>query len=405
MNIQSLTTEEQIQASYELAKERYAALSVDTERAMDTLAKVSITLNCAQEDDRAAGESTATRLGLPRTCDELRQDLDQAFKMLPGQHRLSLSAHYAEAGDKKVERNEVLPEHFSAWVDWSKTAGRGMDFAPACFAHPMADSGLTLSSPNAAVTQYWVEHCIASRAIGESFGKALGSPCLITLWLPDGVRDMAIDRATPREKMKESLDRIFAGKVDKRFALDALEGTASGKSSENFCVVSPEFALGYAVRNGILPTLNCAKPVTDKLSGVLAVTDELALRISRRRRFAAIQNDEVEEIGQELVRGNLLDRVRLSVDNFDPNLNHVAGWVISGRAVQKALLMALLEPHGLLFALERAGDYTARLAQIEALKSMPWGAIWNQFCLRQNVPVRVLDEIREYERRVLSERV
>ncbi len=420
INIHSMTSEEQMVATYELAKERYAALSVDTDKALETLETVSISLQCWQGDDVRGFENVDGALtggiavtgdypGRARNAEELRQDLDAAYGMIPGKHRLSLHAIYAETDGKKVERNALRPEHFAGWVAWAKEKGHALDFNPTCFSHPLAASGLTLASPDPAVRQFWVEHCITSREIGESFGKALGAPCVTNLWVPDGMKDTPVNRAEPRELLKESLDRIYAQKTDRRYNLDAVEGKLFGIGSESYVVGSHEFYLAYAIANKIMPTLDMGhyhptESVADKLTAVMLFTENVLLHISRGVRWDSdhvpIQNDDLQAVAQELVRGNLLHRAFVGLDYFDASINRVAAWVIGARAVQKSLLMALLEPHGLLFALEKAGDYTARLAQTEALKAMPWGAVWNMFCLQQNVPVRVLDTIREYERRV-----
>lgn len=407
INIHSMTSEEQMVMAYELAKERYAALSVDTDKALETLETVSLSLHCWQGDDMRGfeqadggwiGGGLADGMAYPgraRNAEELRQDLDKAYSLIPGKHRLGLHAIYAETDDKKVARNELKPEHFAGWVEWAKTNGHILDFNPTCFAHPLAASGFTLSSPEPATRQFWVEHCIASREIGASFGKALGAPCVTNLWIPDAMKDSPVNRAEPRELLKESLDRIYAHRVDKRHALDALEGQPAGLGSREFC-------LAYAITNKLMPTLN-NEGAADKLSAMMPFTENVLLRIGRAAGgdgLVLAQDDATQAVAQELVRGNFLHRAFIGLDYVDTSINRVAAWVIGARAAQKSLLMALLEPHGLLFALEKAGDYTARLAQLETLKAMPWGAVWNMFCLQQNSPVRVLDDVREYERLV-----
>ena len=253
-------TEKQLQDAYAMTKERYALLDVDTDAALDTLAGIPISLHCWQGDDVGGFESPDAELGgglaatgnypgKARTADELRSDLDKAYSLIPGTHRLNLHAIYIEAGGQRIERNELLPEHFAAWVDWAKENGHGMDFNPTCFSHPLAESGFTLSSYDEGVRRFWIEHCIACRKIGEHFGRELGTPCVTNVWIPDGFKDTPVDRKTPRLLLKESLDEIFADKLDPRYNLDSVESKLFGIGSESYVVGSHEFYLGYAVEN------------------------------------------------------------------------------------------------------------------------------------------------------------
>ena len=419
-------TEGSIQAAYELARERYAALGVDTEKALTGLSQVAISLHCWQGDDvggfeTAGGElggglaATGNYPGKARTADELRSDLDVAYRLIPGQHRLNLHAIYAETGGKQVERTDLQPEHFAGWLDWAKANNHGLDFNPTCFSHPMAADGFTLASYDPAVRRFWIDHCIASRRIGESFGRALGSPCVTNIWIPDGLKDTPVDRKTPRALLAQSLDAVFADKIDPRFNLDAVEGKLFGLGSEAYVVGSHEFYLGYAITCGVLLTLDSGhfpptETIADKISAVMAYVPELLLHVSRGVRWDSDHvvtfNDDLQAIMQELVRGDFLGRTHIGLDYFDASINRVAAWVIGTRNALRALLLALLEPIDHLRSLEVAGDYTARLALLEELKGLPFGAVWDYHCLQAGVPVGVayMDDIKAYETQTLLKR-
>jgi L-rhamnose isomerase len=418
-------TDKQIQDAYALAKERYAALGVDADTAMDTLAQIAISLHCWQGDDVGGFENPDAELGgglaatgnypgKARTADELRSDLDVAYSLIPGTHRLNLHAIYAEPG-RKVERNALQPDHFATWVDWAKEKNHGIDVNPTCFSHPMADSGFTLASYAEGVRQFWIEHCIACRKIGAHFGRELGTPCVTNIWIPDGYKDVPADRKTPRMLLKDSLDRILAEKLDTRYNLDSVEAKLFGIGSESYVVGSHEFYLGYAVANQVLLCLDSGhfhptEVISDKISSVLAFLPEILLHVSRGVRWdsdhVVILSDELQAIAQEIVRGGYLDRVHIGLDYFDASINRVAAWVIGTRNALKALLMALLEPIDQLREMEVAGDFTGRLALLEEIKGLPFGAVWDAYCLKQGVPVGVtfLDKIRAYEKQVLSQR-
>jgi L-rhamnose isomerase len=420
-------TTRQIQDAYAMAKERYAALGVDTEQVIEKLAQISIGLHCWQGDDVAGFESPDRELGggiaatgnypgKARNADELRRDLDKAYSLIPGTHRLNLHAIYAETGGKRVERNELQPEHFAAWADWAKANGHGIDFNPTCFSHPLAESGFTLSSYDEGIRRFWIEHCIAARKIGAYLGRELGTPCVTNIWIPDGFKDTPVDRKTPRLLLKNSLDEIFAAEVDSRYNLDAVEGKLFGLGSESYVVGSHEFYLGYAIANDVLLCLDSGhfhptEVISDKLSAVMVFLDEVLLHVSRGVRWdsdhVVTLTDELQAIMQEIVRGGFLDRVHVGLDFFDASINRVAAWVIGTRNAMRALLMALLEPLDEMRELEVAGDYTARLALLEELKGMPFGAVWDFFCWRRGVPVGVsfMDEIRAYEKQELSRRI
>ena len=419
-------TEKQVQNAYAMATERYAAFNVDTERALQILAGIPISLHCWQGDDVAGFEAPDVELsggiaatgnypGKAATADELRSDLDQAYSLIPGAHRLNLHAIYAETGGEAVERDQLQPEHFSGWVAWAKEKGHGLDFNPTLFSHPMADSGMTLSSYDDGVRQFWVDHCIACRKIGESFGRALGTPCVTNIWIPDGYKDVPADRKTPRLLLKDSLDKILAEPIGRQYNLDAVEGKLFGLGSESYVVGSHEFYLSYAIVNDVLLCLDSGhyhptEVISDKLSAVLTFLDEVLLHVSRGVRWdsdhVVLLTDELQAIAQEVVRGGYLDRVHIGLDFFDASINRVAAWVIGTRNALRALLMALLEPFDPLRALEVAGDFTGRLALLEELKGLPFGAVWDYACLQQGVPVgyAYMDEIRAYEEKVLSKR-
>ena len=419
-------TDQQIQTAYAAAKERYAMLGVDTGAALDALSAISISLHCWQGDDVGGFESPDAELGgglaatgnypgKARNAGELRSDLDEAYSLIPGTHRLNLHAIYAETGGRKVERNALLPEHFAAWVDWARESGRGIDFNPTCFSHPLAESGFTLASYDEGIRTFWIEHCIACRKIGEHIGRELGSPCVTNVWIPDGFKDTPVDRKTPRLLLKESLDAIFAEKLDPGCNLDSVESKLFGLGSESYVAGSHEFYLGYALANHVLLCLDSGhfhptETISDKISSVLAFLDEILLHVSRGVRWdsdhVVTLSDDLHAIAQEIVRGGFLERVHIGLDYFDASINRVAAWVIGTRNALRALLMALLEPIDRLRALEVAGDYTARLALLEGLKGLPSGAVWDYFCLQQGVPVGTgfMDEIQAYEKQTLSKR-
>jgi L-rhamnose isomerase len=416
----------QIRDAYDLARERYALLGVDTDAALGRLAQIPISLHCWQGDDVAGFENPEGELGggiaatgnypgKARNAGELRRDLDKAYSLIPGTHRLNLHAIYAETGGQQVPRNELQPGYFAGWVDWAKANNHGIDFNPTCFSHPMADDGFTLASYDAGIRQFWIEHCIACRKIGEHFGRELGTPCVTNIWIPDGFKDTPVDRKTPRQMLKQSLDTILAETISPTHNLDAVESKLFGIASESYVVGSHEFYLGYAIENNVLLCLDSGhfhptEVVSDKLSAVLLYVDELLLHVSRGVRWDSDHvitlTDELQAIMQELVRGDFLGRVHIGLDFFDASINRVAAWVIGTRNALRALLMALLEPIDQLRELEARGDYTLRLALLEELKGLPFGAVWDFYCLQQGMPIGVsfMDEIRAYERQVLSQR-
>ncbi len=420
-----MPSESQVQSAYTLAKERYAALGVDTDQAMACLEKVAISLHCWQGDDVGGFENPGGELtggiaatgnypGKARNADELRRDLDQAYSLLPGSHRLNLHAIYLES-DKKVERNAIEPRHFSAWKDWARAGGHALDFNPTCFSHPLANDGFTLAHRDPAIRQFWVEHCIASRKIGEYFGKELGSAAVTNIWVPDGYKDFPADRLTPRGLLMNSLDAILAEKIDPRFNLDAVEPKLFGIGSESYVVGSMEFYAAYAVSRKVLLTLDAGhfhptETISDKISSLLLYLDKILLHVSRGVRWDSDHvvtfSDELQAIAQEIVRNDALERIHIGLDYFDASINRIAAWTIGSRNTLRALLMALLEPLDSLKQLEIEGDFSSRLALIEELKAMPMNAVWDHYCQVKGTPVGMtfMNEIKSYEKNELSKR-
>ena len=415
-----------IEQAYELAKERYGELGVDVDRAMGRLAEIPISLHCWQGDDVIGFEdpdrglsggimATGNYPGKARTAVELRADLDKAYSLIPGTHRLNLHAIYGDADGAKLDRNDWQPHHFDKWIAWAKENNHGIDFNPTCFSHPLADSGFTLASSDKGVRDFWIEHCRISREIGAHIGKQLGTACVTNVWIPDGYKDTPADRTAPRQRLLESLDQIFAKELDPAHNLDAVECKLFGLGSESYVVGSHEFYMGYAMSRQKLLCLDAGhfhptETISDKISSVLLYVPELLLHVSRGVRWdsdhVVTLTDELQAIMQEIVRGDYLNRVHIGLDFFDASINRVAAWTIGTRNAIRALLMALLEPAVQLREMELAGDFTGRLALLEELKGMPFGAVWDYYCQQQNVPVGMayLDEIRGYETAVLAQR-
>jgi L-rhamnose isomerase len=412
--------------AYDLARDQYAELGVDADAALRRLAGVPISLHCWQGDDVGGFEKFGTGLGgglaatgnypgKARTPDELRGDAQQAFTLIPGRHRFNLHAFYGDFGGKLVDRDAVGPEHFSAWIDWAKRLGIGLDFNPTYFSHPKADDNFTLSHQDPAIRQFWIAHGIACRKIGEAMGRALGKPCVTNSWIPDGMKDTPVDRVGPRQRLTEALDEIFKPSIDPAHNLDAVEGKLFGIGCESFTVGSHEYYFGYALSRKKLFTLDTGhyhptETITDKISSVFTFLPEILLHVSRGVRWdsdhVVVLNDDLEAIAQELVRGDYLGRTHIGLDYFDASINRVAAWVIGTRNMLKALLKALLEPTAKLRALEASGDYTSRLVLQEEIKTLPFGAVWDRYCESASVPrgQAWLDEVKRYERDVLSKR-
>jgi L-rhamnose isomerase len=408
------------------AKVENAELGVDTDRTLDRLRRIAISVHCWQGDDVGGFETTGAPSsggimatgnypGKAQNPPQLRSDVEKAYSLIPGRHRFNLHASYLETGGRPIDRNQIEPAHFQPWIDWARGLAIGMDFNPTFFSHPKAQDGFTLAHPDQSIRRFWIEHGIACRRIGEAIGRALGSPCVTNVWVPDGMKDLTIDRKRPRQLLKDSLDEIFAQPTDPACNLDAVESKLFGIGSETYVVGSHEFYLGYAIENRKLLCLDAGhfhptETIADKISSVLLFLDEILLHVSRGIRWdsdhVVILSDDLRAIAEEIVRGNFLDRVHIGLDFFDASINRIAAWVIGTRAMIKALLLALLEPIAKLRELEIAGDYTARLAMLEALKELPFGAVWDYYCFRQDVPLGTswINEVRDYEANVLSRR-
>jgi L-rhamnose isomerase len=392
---------------YEAAREVYGLLGVDTEAALGILARTPISVHCWQGDDVGGFESssagdpggglaiTGNYPGRARTAEELRADLEKVFSLVPGKHRLNLHAFYLETGGKKVDRDQIETSHFQGWIDWAKSLGLGMDFNPTCFAHPKAADGFTLAHRDPGIRAFWIEHAKRCRTIGADIGRALGSTCMVNVWIPDGYKDLPVDRAAPRQRLIESLDAIFAEKLPEKEEIDAMECKLFGIGSESYVAGSHEFYLGYAVSRQKAVCLDAGhfhptETLADKISSVLLFVPRLLLHVSRGVRWdsdhVVILDDPTRAVMEELVRGDFLSRTSIGLDYFDASINRVAAWVIGIRATQKALLLALLEPSKQLREAEADGNLTARLALLEEAKSLPWGAVWDEFCRRHNVP-------------------
>ncbi len=412
-----------IESDYALARDKYRAIGVDTDVALATLATIPISMHCWQGDDVGGFENagheiggglavTGTYPGKARSPDELRSDLITALSLIPGRHRLNLHASYAETGGRKIERNELTADHFQGWIEWARQHDLGIDFNPTFFAHPNAASGFTLAHTDPGIRRFWIEHGVACRRIAAAIGESLGTSCVNNVWIPDGFKDLPVDRRGPRERLLHSLDEMFAQPFDSRHMLDAVECKLFGLGSESCVIGSHEFYLGYAITRQKLLCLDAGhfhptEVISDKISSVLQYVPELLLHVSRGVRWdsdhVVILTDELQAIAKELVRSDFLPRVRIGLDFFDASINRIAAWVIGMRCVQKALLLALLEPIEKLREFEQNQDYTSRLAMLEELRTLPFGAVWDFHCLASGVPVGVawLQDVRNYEQRVL----
>lgn len=431
-----------VERAFSLACERYAALGVDVNRALKRLGGISISLHCWQGDDVRGFENrnaeiggglavTGNYPGAARTPDELRADVEKALSLIPGQHRVNLHAMYGEFGGRKVDRDEIAPEHFRNWISWAKERRHGLDFNPTFFAHPKAADGFTLAHRDKGIRQFWIEHGIRCREIGAACGKALGKPCVTNVWIPDGYKDTPADRVSPRERLAESLDAIFKKPISPKLNLDSVEPKLFGIGSESYVVGSHEFYLGYAITRRKLLCLDAGhfhptESIADKISGVLQFLPEILLHVSRGVRWDSDHvvtfADDLLAIAREVVscprhpagragRKNRRDadgtlhRVHLGLDYFDASINRIAAWVIGARNLLRALLLALLEPPAIRAA-ELAGDLTARLALQEEAKALPSSAVWDYYCETKGVPVGEawLAEVKAYEENVLSKR-
>ena len=415
-----------IEKAYQLAKERYAEVGVATEKVLQQLPRVPISIHCWQGDDVGGFENAGQGLGdglavtgnypgKARTAQQLRADFEKVLSLVPGKHRLNLHASYAEMKGKRVDRDALSADQFKNWIAWAGSLGIGLDFNQTYFSHPKVRGGLTLTHPDPAIRRFWVDHGIRCREIGAEMGRALGKTCLTNLWIPDGMKDTPADRRGPRERLLESLDAIFKKKLDKEHNVDSVEPKLFGIGAESYTPGSHEFYLGYAVSRKILLTLDAGhyhptEGIADKISSLLCYLPQIALHVSRGVRWdsdhVVTLTDDLQAIAQEIVWGGYLGRVRIGLDYFDASINRVAAWVIGTRNMVKALLLALLAPVDMLKRFELEGDYTSRLALMEDARMLPSGAVWDYYCQRNNVPVGNdwLTEVKSYERTVLAKR-
>ncbi|KIO65976.1 L-rhamnose isomerase [Caldibacillus thermoamylovorans] len=420
-----MANQDQIVRNYEVAKERYAEIGVDTEEALKKLQDMKISVHCWQGDDvkgflNPNGEltggimATGNYPGAARTPEQLRQDLEKAYSLIPGKHKLNLHAIYLDT-DEKVDLNEIEPKHFTAWVDWAKEQGLGLDFNPTFFSHPMFKDGFTLASPDKEVRDFWVEHGKRTRKIAEYFGKEIGQTSINNFWIPDGFKDNPVDTLAPRQRLMEALDEIFAEQLNEDFTQEAVESKLFGIGAEAYTVGSHEFYMGYGISRNKLVCLDAGhfhptEVISNKLSALSLFSKGILLHVSRPVRWdsdhVVIMDDELQAIAREIVRNNLLERTNIGLDFFDATINRIAAWVIGTRNTQKALLRALLEPTAFLKQKELEGDFTTRLAYTEELKDFPFGDVWNYFCVKNNVPVGFdwFKEVQHYEKEILLNR-
>ncbi|MTD25962.1 L-rhamnose isomerase [Erwinia sorbitola] len=414
-----------IEQAFALAKQRFAEIGVDAEAALVQLDQLPVSMHCWQGDDVRGFENpqgaltggiqaTGNYPGRARNIEELRSDLDQAMALIPGPKRLNLHAIYLES-DQAVNRNEIKPQHFAGWVAWARDRQLGLDFNPSCFSHELSADGFTLAHGNAEIRQFWIEHCQASRKVSAYFGEQLGSASVMNIWVPDGMKDLTVDRLAPRQRLMESLDKVIGEKLNPAHHIDAVESKLFGIGAESYTVGSNEFCLGYAASRQTALTLDAGhfhptEVISDKISTAMLYVPRLLLHVSRPVRWdsdhVVLLDDETQAIASEIVRQRLFDKVHIGLDFFDASINRIAAWVIGTRNAKKALLRALLEPVEMLKALENDGDYTARLALLEEQKSLPWQAVWEAWCLRHDVPAGAswLKDVRHYEQQILSQR-
>ncbi|QAT48746.1 L-rhamnose isomerase [Caproiciproducens sp. NJN-50] len=411
---------------YQSAKRSYAEIGVDTDAAMETLKKIQISLHCWQGDDvqgfdqkrplSGGIQATGNYPGKAETPLELMQDMDKALSLIPGRHKINLHASYAifEEGEF-ADRDQLQPRHFRKWVEYAKKRNLGLDFNPTFFSHPMADSGMTLSNPDEAVRNFWIRHGQACIRISQYFAEELGQPCVMNIWIPDGLKNIPADRTSPRARFKDSLDQILSIKYDRSKVPVCLESKVFGIGLESYTVGSSEFAINYAARNSIVCLMDNGhyhptESVSDKISSMLLFHDKIALHITRPVRWdsdhVVLFDDETREIAEEIVRNDAVGRVFLSLDFFDASINRIAAWAVGMRSLQKALLYALLSPNQLFAELQKAGQFTKLMMCQERLKTLPMGDVWNFFCRNSGVCTEdaLPAEIERYEKEVLSKR-
>ncbi len=416
-----------IEEAYDLASKKYENLSINTEKILERLKEISISIHAWQGDDVGGFErpnaeltgggiiATGNYPGKARNIQELKMDLEAALSLIPGNHRINLHSFHGDFGGKFVERNQYKPEYFQTWIDWADEREIKLDLNSTLFSHPKADNGFTLSSKSKKIRQFWIEHICRCREISAEIGRQLKSPCIHNIWIPDGLKDIPVDRRGYRELLKNSLDEILQDKYPSSLMKDTLEGKLFGIGSEAFVVGSHEFYLCYAIANQIMLTLDTGhfhptESLGDKISAILPFIPELMLHISRGVRWdsdhVVILSDDLIQLAEEIVRSQAMDRIHLALDYFDASINRIGAWVIGARAVQKSLLYAFLQPWEVLREYEESGRYFQRLAFLEELKTLPFGSVWDYFCLKNNVPVGDywIKEIEKYERNILKKR-
>jgi len=409
---------------YNRAKEEYAAFGVDAEAAIAKLKGIPVSVHCWQGDDvagldgggAASGgiQTTGNYPGKARTFGELTADMKKAFSLMPGTKRLNLHASYAVLNGEGADRDEYTPAHFAPWVKFAREVGlNGIDFNPTLFSHKNVKDGLTLSSPDEKIRKFWVKHCIACLHVAEYFADETNSPCLVNIWIPDGYKDIPADRLSPRLRLKKSLDEILSCGYDRSKAIVAVESKVFGIGVESYTVGSNEFYQNYAAKNGICCLLDNGhyhplEYVSDKIPALLAFYDTVALHVTRGVRWdsdhVVLFEDEMKEIAKEVVRCGATEKVKIALDYFDASVNRLSAWVTGQRAVQKALLYALLVNHGELKKLQDEADFTALMVRQEAYKTLPFGAVWREYLKREGVEEDYLTEIRKYEKEVLGKR-
>lgn len=421
-----MNTPTTIYNDYQSAREKYAACGVDTEAALDTLASLPVSLHCWQGDDVTGFEgstgnagsgclATGNYPGKARNFEELAADLDTAAAMIPGSLRLNLHASYATDNASDTPRDELTSHHFASWLDWASDRGWGIDFNPTCFGHTLAASGFTLAHPDPEVRAFWVRHCIACRHIGADFGRRLAKACVTNLWAPDGYKDTPADRYGPRERLLDSLEKIYAEPVETALNIDTVESKLFGIGVESYTVGSHEFYLAFAARHQVGLCLDAGhfhptESVADKISAVMLFIPHLLLHVSRGVRWdsdhVVILDDATREMLAEVAQCPARERIHVGMDFFDASINRIAAWVIGARTTKKGLLLGMLSPARQWRDAEAAGDLTSRLALMEDHRSLPWGTVWNEACRRANVPDdgRWLREVQHYEKRVLAGR-
>ena len=416
-----------IESSYKHAKDEYTSLGIDTDRVLVEMDKINISLHCWQTDDVGGFEKPGSVLGgggiqatgnfpgKAKTIHQMRADIDKVMSLLPGKQRLNLHAIYGEFGGELIDRDKIEAKHFQGWIDWAKKRGIGLDFNCTCFSHPYSDEGFTLSSKDEKIRMFWVEHTKRCRAIGAEMGKQLGTPAVHNIWIPDGSKDTPVDRNTLRKILTKSLDEIFSVKYPSEYLKDSVESKLFGIGSESMVVGSHDFYVGYAIKNNTMITLDNGhfhptEQVGDKISSILCFVDEILLHLTRGVRWDSDHvltfNDELLLITQEIVRAKALNRINIGLDFFDASLNRIGAYVIGTRSAQLAFMYALLEPFQTLVKFEEQGRNFERLAFLELLKTKPFGAVYDYYCMKNDVPVGIdyIEEIAKYEEEVLLKR-